>query len=301
MISVVILTKNEEVSLPSCLASLSWCDDIHVLDSGSTDKTNEIAKMFGANTYVHPFEGFGKQRNYALDNLDFKNEWILFLDADEHSTEKFREAIYKEITKATNGVAGFYCCSKLMLEGRWLKRSDTFPIWQFRLLRKGRARFTNLGHGQKECDLTGEVKYIKEGYLHYSISKGWFEWINRHNIYAKKEAAFRYYNCPPFRNIFVRHASMRRIALKCWLTKSLIWPFLRFIHAYFFKLGFLEGIQGLLYCVNNFYYEFMISIQYRELKRNEIIANGQRSSPILNIKSDLRLVIHQPDKSQISE
>jgi glycosyltransferase involved in cell wall biosynthesis len=269
MISVIILTKNEEADLPACLEALTWCDDIHVVDSGSTDRTIEVAQEYGARVRINAFEGFGKQRNFALDHLDIKHNWILFLDADEHSTENFKCEIFKATETAGEEIAGFYCCGKLMLEGKWLKRSDTFPIWQLRLMRKGRGRFTNLGHGQKECNIDGEIKYIKEGYLHFGMSKGWWEWIERHNRYATKEAAFRFYNCPPFRNIFVRHKSLRNVALKCWLSKSLGWPFLRFIHAYFFKLGFLEGTQGFLYCVNNFHYEFMISIQYRELKKKE--------------------------------
>lgn len=269
MISIVILTKNEQVDLPSCLATLTWCDDIHVLDSGSTDDTLHIAKQYGAKVWTNPFEGFGKQRNFALDHIDLKYEWVLFLDADEHSTDKFEREILKTVAGASYNVAGYYCCCKLMLEGRWLKRSDTFPKWQFRLLRKGRARYTNLGHGQKECEIKGEIGYIKEGYLHFGISKGWSEWIERHNRYSNLEASFRYFNCPPVSNILKRHASLRNVALKCWLSKLQVWPFIRFFHAYFINLGFTEGKQGFLYCVNNFYYEFMISIKYREIKLRE--------------------------------
>ena len=269
MISVIILTKNEELDLPSCLTTLNWCDDIHVLDSGSTDKTVDIALEYGAKVSTNTFEGFGTQRNFALDHLNIKYNWVLFLDADEHSTNKFRREIEMAIETADSETAGFYCCSKLMLEGKWLRRSDTFPKWQFRLIRKGRARFVNLGHGQKECNIDGKIKYINEGYLHFGISKGWSKWIERHNQYSSMEAALRLYNCPPFRDIFVRHASIRNVALKSWLSKFNGWPFLRFFHAYFFNLGFLEGTPGLLYCINNFYYEFMIRLKYRELQKNE--------------------------------
>ena len=83
MISVIILTKNEEVDLPNCLNSLKWADDIHILDSGSTDNTIEIARQGGAKISTNAFHDFGQQRNFALDQLTIKNEWILFLDADE--------------------------------------------------------------------------------------------------------------------------------------------------------------------------------------------------------------------------
>ncbi len=89
MISVIILTKNEEADLPACLTSLAGFDDVHILDSFSTDRTQEIAKNFGAKVWEKTFESFGKQRNYALENLAIKYEWILFLDADEQATPEF--------------------------------------------------------------------------------------------------------------------------------------------------------------------------------------------------------------------
>src|SRR5882672_8726085 len=109
MISVVILTKNEERDLPACLQSLDWCNDIHVLDSGSTDKTKAIAHEFGAKLQVHPFESFGKQRNFALDNLSILYDWVLFLDADEIVTPQFRQAMLEAAKKAGSDIAGFYC------------------------------------------------------------------------------------------------------------------------------------------------------------------------------------------------
>lgn len=268
MISVIILTKNEEHDLPACLNSLKWADDIHILDSGSTDKTIEIAKLNGAHTWVNGFKTFGQQRNFALDTINVKYEWILFLDADEVVTEKFRNAIFTSISKADENVAGFYCCWKMMLDGRWLKYSDNFPKWQFRLLRKDRARFTDFGHGQKEDCITGRIDYIKEPYLHYGFAKGWSHWIDRHNRYSTSEATVRLNDCPPLKNIFSGHGSVRNPALKSWLSRLPGWPFLRFFHAYFINLGFLEGRQGFIYCINMAYYEFLIQIKMREIKNS---------------------------------
>src|ERR1700720_982173 len=114
MISVIILTKNEGRDLPACLKSLKWSDDIHVLDSGSIDRTIDIAGKYGANVRFNPFESFGKQRNFALDNLDIRNEWVLFLDADEIVTDSFLRAIVNATKKADAEVAGFYCCWKMI-------------------------------------------------------------------------------------------------------------------------------------------------------------------------------------------
>ena len=269
MISVIILTKNEEEDIARCLKSISWTDDVHVLDSGSDDQTVEIAESFNAKVSFHPFESFGKQRNYALANLELKYDWILFLDADEVATSEFKEEIIQSTSNADENIAGFYCCWKMMLEERWLKHCDNFPKWQFRLLKKGRACFTDFGHGQKEGEINGELGYIKNPYLHYSFSKGWTEWIDRHNKYSGQEAEARLYNRPPFSNIFNKHSSIRNPALKSWLIRLPGWPLLRFLHAYFFNLGFLEGSPGFIYCVNMAYHEFLISIKMRELRRKK--------------------------------
>lgn len=267
MVSVIILTKNEEKDLVVCLESVKWCDDVHVLDSGSTDKTVEIAFLNGAKVTVNKFKSFGQQRNFALDHLQIKNEWIFFLDADEIITEKFRQAIFDAIKNVDDEVAGFYCCWKLLLDGKWLKHSDNFPKWQFRLMRKGRARFTDFGHGQKEDSVSGRIAYIKEPYLHYGFSKGWSHWIERHNRYSGSEALARLSGCPPFKNVFSKHSSIRNPALKSWLSKLPGWPLLRIFHAYIINGGFLEGSPGFIYCVNMGYYEFLIQIKMRELKK----------------------------------
>jgi glycosyltransferase involved in cell wall biosynthesis len=269
MISVIILTKNEETDLPACLQALSWCNDIHILDSGSTDATVIIAREHGATIAFNSFESFGKQRNFALDNIEIKNEWILFLDADEIVTDKFNTAIHAAVKTANNDAAGFYCCWKMMLEGKWLKHCDNFPKWQFRLMRKGRARFKDFGHGQKEDNVEGNILYIKEPYLHYGFSKGWSQWIERHNRYSSQEAVSRIISRPPFSDVFTKHASVRNPALKSWLSKIPGWPILRFLQAYFLNLGFLEGKPGLIYCSNMAFYEYLIQIKMREIKQKK--------------------------------
>ena len=266
MISVVILTKNEEQDLSRCLDALTWCDDIHVLDSESTDRTCEIARAYGATVTVNPFRSFGDQRNFALDRLPLQHEWILFLDADEVATDDFLTEMKQTVVEADENMAGYYCCWKMMLEERWLRRCDNFPKWQFRLLRRGRARFTDFGHGQKECDLRGPAGYIHEPYLHFAFSKGWVHWLDRHNRYSTAEAIARLGEKRSLSDVFTRNPSQRNAALKVLLTQVPGWPALRFFHAYFFKLGLLEGTPGFVYCANMAYYEFLIKIKMRELR-----------------------------------
>ena len=270
MVTIVILTKNEEKDLSACLQAINWSDDIYVLDSGSTDKTVEIAQSHGANVIVNPFVSFGQQRNFALDNISGKYDWILFLDADEVATERFKEAVLSATRGAGEDIAGYYCCWKMMLDNVWLKHCDNFPKWQFRLMKKGKARFTDFGHGQKEAEIVGTIAYLKEPYLHYGFSKGWSQWIERHNKYSSQEAKERYTNCPPLGNILSKHGSVRNPALKSWLSRLPGWPMLRFLQAYLFNLGFLEGVPGFIYCANMAYYEFLIQIKIRELKSNAV-------------------------------
>jgi glycosyltransferase involved in cell wall biosynthesis len=271
MISIVLLTKNEELDLPTCLRAIEWCDDIHVLDSGSVDRTTQIALDNGAKLLTNGFKSFGKQRNFALDNIETRHDWILFLDADEVVTDQFKNAMINAVNNADEETAGFYCCWKMILEEKWLKHCDNFPKWQFRLLRKGRARFRDFGHGQKEDEVNGLIGYIKEPYLHYGFSKGWSHWIERHNRYSSQEATSRLSNRPPIRNVLNKHSSIRNVALKSWLSSVPGWPLFRFFHAYFLNRGFLEGIPGLIYCTNMAYYEFLIQIKIREIKRQQKI------------------------------
>jgi glycosyltransferase involved in cell wall biosynthesis len=264
MISVIILTKNEENDLPRCLAGLRWCDDVHIVDSGSSDQTLNIAGQHGAHTYDHPFTSFGSQRNWSLDNCHIKHPWILFLDADEVANAEFVQAIAKAVVETPAATAGFYCCWKQIYDGRWLKRCDSFPKWQFRLMRKGHARFTDFGHGQKEAEIKGILEYLSAPYDHHGLSKGIGHWLDRHNRYATLEAAVRLSTPVSWRRVFSAHGSKRNQALKPIVSRVPGWPMIRFIITYVLRLGFLEGRPGFVYCANLAYYEFLIRIKMRE-------------------------------------
>lgn len=266
MVSIAILTKNEAADLPACMEALGGYDDVHVVDSGSTDATMKIAESAGASRYSHIFGSFGKQRNWALDNCSFKYPWVLFIDADEVITPEFRGALSRAIDAATEDVAGFYCCWKLMLYGRWLKRCDGFPKWQFRVVRRGRANFTDFGHGQKEGEVDGRIDYIREPYLHYAFSKGWSPWLDRHNRYSTLEAKDRLAADVSWPDVFTRNGSQRNKALKPLLSRVPGWPLLRFLADYIGRLGFLEGKAGLAYCLNMAIYEYFIQLKMAELR-----------------------------------
>lgn len=257
-LSILILARDEERDLPRCLAALEDFGEIVVVDSGSTDGTQAIARAAGARVFENPFQSFGQQRNWALDHCGVTSEWVLFLDADEVATPNFREAVRAAIRSADRSVAGFYCCWKTMLGECWLRRSDSFPKWQFRVLRRGRARFIDSGHGQKEGEIQGELGYIREPYLHYAFSKGWEAWWAKHEKYAEREAIDRAARAVSWRELLSRDPSRRNRALKPIVSRLPGWPLLRFLHMYLAKGGFREGRPALIYCRNMARYEALI-------------------------------------------
>jgi glycosyltransferase involved in cell wall biosynthesis len=269
LLSTIILTYNEAENLPGCLESISGWGDIVIVDSGSTDGTREIGEKQGARICQHPFESFARQRNWALENCDVKTSWVLFIDADEVATPEFREAITRAIQSADDSIAGFYCCWKMMLGSRWLRRSDSFPKWQFRILRRGRATFIDSGHGQKEGAIDGRLGYVHEPYLHYPLSKGWESWWTKHNQYSSQEAEDRLARSVSWRELFASDPSRRNRALKPLLSRIPGWPLWRFLHMYIFKGGFLEGREGLDYCASIAWYEFLVRLKMAELRRNQ--------------------------------
>src|SRR5260370_17937326 len=129
----------------------------------------------------------------------------------------------------------------MMLEQRWLRRSDSFPKWQLRIVRRGRADFIDSGHGQKEGRVAGEIGYIREPYLHYALSKGWEAWWAKHNQYSGEEAADRFSRSPSGRELFSKDPSRRNRALKPVLSRIPCWPLLPFLHLVFFNARLLQA------------------------------------------------------------
>jgi glycosyltransferase involved in cell wall biosynthesis len=268
-ISILILTLNEEKNLPSCLEAVSWCDDIVVLDSHSNDRTAEIAERYGARVFFRNFDDFARQRNYALQNIPFKHEWIFHLDADEIMTEGLRFEMKQNI-QATSYDA-FRVPSKMMLFGKWLRFSGMYPSYQVRLTRYPVFKFRQIGHGQKEDIDQSRIGILKNPYLHYSFSKGFRDWFEKHNRYSDLEAeeslrhlSSGYVN---WAGLLSSDATLRRRSLKELSFRLPFRPLGRFIYMYILRLGFLDGIPGFLYCNLMAFYEFMILMKLREIKR----------------------------------
>ncbi len=258
-VSVLILTFNEEINLHPLFESLKWCDDIVILDSFSVDQTVKIARENNARVLQRKFDNFANQRNYALDKVSFKHDWVLHLDADEIVTKK----LYLEIIKAVNQskYEAFKIPSKIMFFNKWLRYSGMYPVYQVRLGHRQKLRFQKSGHGQKENLSNDKIGIIEEPYIHYTFSKGLNDWFDKHNRYSTDEALESLQNKSIGINFFgciSNDKTKRRRSLKVISMYLPFRPLLRFIYMYFLRLGFLDGYAGLLYCRLLAIYEHMI-------------------------------------------
>jgi glycosyltransferase involved in cell wall biosynthesis len=269
MFSILILTLNEEVNLKACLASVAWCDDVVVLDSFSTDATVALAEAAGVQVVQRKFDDFAGQRNYALDSIAFKNQWVFHLDADERFTPELRREC--EAVIAADRHSGYMVPSKLMFMDRWLRRAGMYPTYQMRLLKRGEVRFIQHGHGQREAYAKRGIGKLHEPYLHYNFSKGLADWFEKHNRYSSAEAALSAAKAsneaPQLAGLFSTNSVARRRALKHFSTNLPFRPALKFLYMYLFRLGFLDGIPGYHYCRMMAVYEYLIVVKTAELRR----------------------------------
>jgi glycosyltransferase involved in cell wall biosynthesis len=267
-ISLVVLTLNEEKNLSACLASASGFDDVHVLDSGSTDGTLSLAAAAGVAVHSHQFAGFGSQRNWAIDNIPTRHQWQLHLDADERLTP----AGIEEMTMAIAGageVGGYRLPSKLMFCGRWMRRVGDYPTYQVRLFHKQRLRFENYGHGQREVS-DYPIATLREPYLHLAFSHGLDRWFAKHIGYARREAEQAIADqLSPFhlKHLFSPDRTVRRRALKRLAYRVPCRYLVRLMYLLILKGGILDGPEGITYAHMLATYEGMMEVFIRQLSR----------------------------------
>lgn len=169
-ITVTIITLNEERNLPRALESVSWADEIVVVDSGSTDRTVEIARAAGAKVLHNPWPGYGKQKNFAQRNAS--HDWILNIDADEAVTPELREEIVTVLQRARAGQLveqGFYLPRKTFYLGRWIRHGGWYPNYLIRLANRRHSEWTEPAV-HEEWRVQGPVAHFEQPLLHYTFS-----------------------------------------------------------------------------------------------------------------------------------
>lgn len=273
MISILILTKNEEQDLPGCLASVAWSDDVHVFDSFSEDSTLEIAKKSGANITQRVFDNWSAHQNWGLENIKFKYPWVLYIDADERVSESLLNAI-KNLKLDTNSPFVAYEVRRrdFAWNGKWLKYSQMSPFY-LRLFRPDKMRYERLVNPVSIPDgPTGKI----EGFLdHYPFSKGFKFWIQRHLSYADMEALTRVKDLDNGVSFSLKKALFSsNFAEKRYHQKGIFYklpgrPLIKWFYMVIIRRAFLDGSAGFTYATLQSIYEYFIVLKSEELLKQK--------------------------------
>ena len=270
-ISILILTLNEENILPFCLESVKWSDDIVVLDSGSTDRTVEIAKSYGARILYRPFDNERNQRTFSVQEIKFKYPWVYNPDADEITPPELREEMLQVISDKTRPEVAYRVRFKVMFMGKWLKHASLYPTWIVRLFQPDKISFERIINPR--WVVNGPEGKLKSHFLHYPFNKGLNSWFEKHNKYSWQEAEESLKSLAEgnlvWRDFFSGNPARERRFLKELSFRLPFRPTLRFIYMYFLRMGFLDGWEGLTYCRLLKIYEYMIVLKMKEIKRRE--------------------------------
>jgi glycosyltransferase involved in cell wall biosynthesis len=249
-LSVATVTLNEEANLGRTLASVRWADEIVVVDSGSTDRTCDIAREYGARVIVEPWRGYTAQKNYALELC--KKDWILSLDADEEVSPELADEI-RGVLSGPRSLDGYSMPRKNLFLGRWMRHGGFYPDPKLRLFRRGIAFSTGRDpHDRFEMKESNRVGELKGALIHhtYPTLTLYLEHMNRYSSV---------WNRVP--GVVPQEFSVNAIVLR---------PLATFIYNYFFRLGFLDGREGLLL---HMYHAGYVSWKYAkgwEMGRNRV-------------------------------
>ena len=233
-ISAVVLTKNEGALLVRCLKGLLWCDETIVVDDNSIDKTIQIAKKFGARVYKRELrDDFSAQRNFALKKL--KSHWALFIDADEFVSQELAKEIKEKISNPV--VTGYYLKRRDYWLGKYLRFGESGNIRLLRLARSDAGKWRRIIH--ETWDVPGKKGLLKNPSLHYphpSVR----DFLKHVNFQSQLHAKANF-----------------KEGKRSLIVKIIIYPSAKFILNYFFRLGFLDGIQGLVMAVVMSFHSFL--------------------------------------------
>jgi len=284
-VSVIVAARNEEKNLPRCLEALRDAGEVYVVDSQSADATPEIARSFGAKVVQFHYQGgWPKKRQWAMENLPLRYDWILLLDADEVTTPELAEEIRHAIS--TPGCNGYYVSLRMHFLGRVLRHGDA-SFWKLALFRRGkghyecRLREQNASMADMEVHehviVDGPTSRLKNPLVHHNV-ESLSRYIQKHDEYSNWEARVLLQggqngaDLPA--TLFGTQAQRRR-----WLKKKLYAlpgsPLLLFFYRYFLRLGFLDGIPGLIYCGFQAVQMFHTKAKIYEMKSRLLNQDGQ--------------------------
>ena len=277
-LTFMVLTYNEERNLAACLGSVAgWADEILVVDSGSTDRTLEIARHHGARVVSHPFSSHAEQWGWALDSVPLANEWVLALDADQRVTEELRAEISRVLAAgedAPDGPGGYYVRRRQIFRGRWIRHGGYYPKYLLKLFRRDAVWVDEGDRVDHHFRVRGEVLKLGHDIIEDNLNELRIQtWVDKHNRYAFRQA------CEELQRRGTHHHALRAswrggpdervLWLKKMWTKCPLYvrPFAYFVYRYVLRLGFLDGKEGFIFhFLQAFWYRLMVDINIDELK-----------------------------------
>ena len=274
-IEVIIPVKNESINLPYALASVvEWADRVWVVDSESTDDTCAIAKKAGAEVIIQSWLGYAKQKNWAIDNLDIKADWVFILDADEVILPELREELIAIASKKIDEVkeSAFNINRYFIFLGKRIRHCGYYPSWNVRFFKRGKARYEER-EVHEHMVVDGEITALK-GHMEHWDRRGLEAYMAKHNRYSTLEAKEilkqEHKQDKTIDAKLLGNAQQRRRWIKRhiypWLPAK--WLF-RFLWMYVLRLGFLDGLTGLRFCLFISSYELLISLKMVEMRQGE--------------------------------
>ncbi|RJQ38908.1 glycosyltransferase family 2 protein [Candidatus Microgenomates bacterium] len=248
MFSAVILTKNEENNIKDCIASLSWCNEIIVIDDDSFDKTAEVARKLGAKVYLRSLnKDFSAQRNFGL--LKAANEWVIFVDADERVTETLSSEILAFQFSNFNKFSGFFINRKDNIWEKELKHGESGNIKLLRLAKKDAGKWEGAVH--ERWKISGQTDILSNELIHFphqTIS----EFLKEINFYTD-----------------IRANELFRKGKKVNIFSIICYPVVKFLQNYFIKFGFLDGLEGFIFAVTMSFHSFLVRGKLWQMLQNE--------------------------------
>lgn len=281
MIDVMIITHNEAINLPHCLQALQgWTNKIFVIDSGSTDGTQDLARSFGAEVVHHDWPGYAEQKNWGMENLPFESPWLLIVDADEVITPKLRDQLVELARKPVDDIPenGFFINRLTYFLDRPIRHCGYFPSWNMRFFKRNKGRYEDrLVH--EHIIIDDPIGKIKEPMLHED-RRGLEHYFAKHNRYSTLESRQLFIDItqPDEKKVSanVTAETNRRRWLKRNVTQFVPLPSLwRFLYMYVIKLGVLDGVAGFEFCRFIATYDSMVALKLRELLRQRKRAGNQ--------------------------
>lgn len=273
-ITCIILTKNEEKNLFNCLNSIKdLAERIVIVDSGSTDKTLDIAKDFNCDIFKHEFKSYAHQQNWALDNTNITTKWVYRIDADEIVSEKLKKEILEVTQKhMDDNINGFIMPFKIFFLGKLLKHAGNYPFLNLVIWKFGKARFSERYMGEHAILSDGKSLKLRN-YCEHHDCKTIDSWILKHNWYATREVIDLYERNGKNElgtNLYNNAKKTQKIRDGFYYKMPYFFrAWLYYIYRYIFKLGFLDGKAGKAYCwLQAYWYRFLVDVKLIECENN---------------------------------